>query len=284
MRENISEDIIVNNDFNDQTILEPKVWLNNFLRVRNLTKPTGKRLYTYHVTKDEFEEMVLILRNYILKDDDKSIYLFAVYCLFISEYYRSHYTGADNFHLESTAFITKSGFMWNQKVYNRNLILLGLWEFWKNKDWNYFNNICLHPKGLFYLLCDEGGIPFNLNEQDFNIISENIEKNIRYSNIICNNKTFPSYLPNSIFYFYMYKEERGENLKNIFYVLAHDLRVLVYKHKLYIKINIDVIEYLDEVDLFWRHQFPNLLTDKNSQNLLEHWVILTCKTELIRYK
>ena len=76
-------------------------WISEFLFTRALFKgPTGKPLYAYQVTEDEYTQLVTLLKSACFDTHPpftKPHPTAACFCLFAAEYYRRHYNGEFSF-------------------------------------------------------------------------------------------------------------------------------------------------------------------------------------------
>ena len=243
-----------------------KAWLSEFLFVREcFTGSTGKPLYSYHVTLEEFQALKRLLTlnlNFALYPI-RGKHWSAMYCLFIAERFRRDYGNDEgDWSWEWAEKPLGCNFTQSQRS---EFVTYGLESYWKRpirrteKGRNFIGSLFL-----------EGGLPWPLIKSETHGFGRVIRKSLKNyhsnkaslgttSDLIAN---FESDLP----YTFRNLDTRG--------LLAGVVDQLMYLAGKYptLKQEPHPVVYLDQTESSWKKEFPLPLNEANAESLITDWL------------
>lgn len=243
-----------------------KAWLSEFLFIREcFAGPTGKPLYSYHVTFEEFQSLKnkLIANIRFATDPIKGKHWAELYCLFVAERFRRDY-GAEEGSWSWEWADKPLGCDFKQGL-RSELISYGLESFWKRpirrteKGRNFIGSLFL-----------EGGLPWPLIKSETHGFGRVIRKGLKnyHSNKASLGTTsdmIASYEQDLPYTFH--NLETRQLLAGVIEQLMH----LAGKYPS-LKQEIDPVEFLDKAEPRWKKDFPLPLNEANAKNLITDWL------------
>lgn len=238
-----------------------KAWLSEFLLIRGCFKgPTGKTIYSYQVTEQEYRTLHKLLKANI-RLVDKPLYInfwSACFCLFVSEWYRRDYNGIWSW----AGPETELGINLNSAQHAR-LAEKGL-EYWKRP-------IRYRENGRDWLgsLFSEGGLPWPLVQSDTHCFGRAVKRGIKqYYRTEGNRRTTADLMA-----------EYESDLPLIFQNLETRQRLAgIVDQLMYLVENYhlsdhdDPATYLDSKLPGWTTAFPIPLDTSNARGLINDWL------------
>ena len=252
----------------DKRITNPlKSWLAEFLLIRELYNgPSGKPLYNYQVTAQEYDELRTLLTTY-----SQQAFHFhyehgwaAGFCLYISECYRREYDDRE------------SGWAWAWPPFEKRLgcnftpqqravlVTTGLEGYWKRP-------IRQRERGrdLLGSLFAEGGLPWLLVQSDSHGFGRTVRKGLKeYYRAKISGRTITDLLADSE----QYLPQTFRTLETRL-LLAGIVEQLMYLAEEYaLREQEDPAAYLDYIQPMWRKAFPIPLDETNAKGLINDWL------------
>ncbi len=239
-----------------------KAWLSEFLFTReHFTGPTGKPLFSYHVTSEEFNSLETLLSSTPPSRYQNSYdhHWAAAFCLFVAEWYRREYDKDWSW----TEPERRVGRDFNNSQHDA-LITGGLVGFWKRP---------IRQKGrgrdLLGSLFAEGGLPWQLVQSETHGFGRAIRKGLRnFYRTRTGLRSTADLL-----------EESLESLPIAFrnletrQMLAGIVEQLMYLAEQYpLKGKSDPALYLDQQNPGWKDAFPIPLDESNARQLINEWL------------
>jgi hypothetical protein len=246
-------------------VSKSRACIKEFLFVRGMiTGPDGTPLYQYHVTDDEYSELLSALKK-SLSDIRSPLYFSywsAAFCLFVAEKYRREY---DGFGL---------GWSWSgfeeplsvrlTSLQHREIVNKGL-EFWKRP-------VRLRSNGYDYLgsLFDEGGLPWKLIQSETHGFGRAVRASVaNYYRVKQTGGDVVSVVLNYAQHF-----PQTFRTQEKYLLLASIVEWLMGLVETYPISTIDnPADFLDEHAPNWRKQSPLPVGENNARNLINEWLI-----------
>lgn len=245
-----------------------KPWLAEFLSIRGQLNgpPDGKPLYSYQVSKEEFDSLKTLLKEHsgLSEHPDYMGSWAAGYCLFVAEQFRRYYDAGPGgwswrlFDLELDCEFTPQ-----QKS---NIVEKGLVNFWKRDI-----RTTEHGRDFIGTLFAEGGLPWLLVQSDEHGFGRAVRRGLRhiYSEQSAQ-KTVVELLA----------DHEGElpqafqtlHTRQLLAGIVQQLFELVNDHDLHKRD--DATDYLDQNAPSWRDAFLVPLDDVNAGTLISEWLLL----------
>lgn len=238
-----------------------KAWLSELLLNRELFKgPTGKPLYSYQVSEEEYQSLLALLKQQLRKLDNPvhAAHLGACFCLFVSEQYRRNYnsswswSGAEaelgiTLTPQQHAALTSDG--------------LGYWR----------RPIRFRESGRDWLgsLFAEGGLPWPLVQSESHGFGRAVRRGIKHFYRTEGNRRttadlmadFEEGLPAAF---------RNLETRRLLAGIVDQLMYLVEHYPL--REQQDPASYLDQQVPGWTDAFPVPLDESNARKLLNDWL------------
>lgn len=250
------------NNKRNTDVISARSWLAELLLLRGLynNTPNGKPLYTYHLTEQEYKELIEIVSE-VLQNKykyDLAYYESACFCLFVSEYYRRDYNG--NWSWSGPEEILQV----DLTPASRELLTANGMEYWKREIKN-------NDKGRDFLgsLFAEGGLPWSQFRDRTSSFARVVHSGIR-NHYKTDDKTrstldvleeFENYLPLSF---------RTLHTRQILASVVDLLMLLVSEYSLNEQEN--PAAFLDKCKPNWMSDFPIPIDEDNARNLINEWL------------
>ncbi|SEJ66331.1 hypothetical protein SAMN05216201_113100 [Pseudomonas linyingensis] len=238
-----------------------KAWLSELLLNRELFKgPTGKPLYSYQVSEEEYQSLLTLLKQQLRKLDNPvhATHLGACFCLFVSEQYRRNYnsswswSGAEaglgiTLTPQQHAALTSDGLRyWCRPIRFRE----------NGRDW-------------LGSLFTEGGLPWPLVQSESHGFGRAVRRGIKHFYRTEGNRRttadlmadFEDGLP-AVF--------RNLETRRLLAGIVDQLMYLVEQYPL--REQQDPASYLDQQAPGWMDAFPIPLDESNARTLLNDWL------------
>ncbi len=257
--------VAVNTNF-----IKPGLWLTQFFSKRGLAGVTGRPLYQYQMSADEY----LSLKHCVSKADDQTVFgnlcpdWSAVFVLFCSEWFRREYINQWSWQpiWQSLSFELNPTDV-------KNTVVKGLSDYWQRPVLQYQSEHNNYLGSVF----SEGGLPFKLLI-DKNNHFQNVFKQVlnRYQHAGLLGKTTHELVEECVDKLpQAFKEDTSVELiadmadKLLSMVDAYDLED-----------SEDPAKHLDQVNGHWRSQFPLPLDDQIGSDFLNN--LLTSATKEVK--
>ena len=243
-----------------------KAWLSEFLFVREcFTGASGKPLYSYHLTYDDFQGLkrILIANLQFALHPLKGKHWSALYCLFIAERFRREYGSIEGDW--SWEWAEKPlGCEFNQ-TQRSEFVTYGLESYWKRpirrtgKGRNFIGSLFL-----------EGGLPWPLIQSETHGFGRVIRKGLKGYH---DNKASLGTTSDLVSEFEKDLPYTFRNLDTR-QLLAGVIEQLMYLAGKYpsLKEDADPVTYLDKLEPNWRKEFPLPLNEANAKSLITDWL------------
>lgn len=242
--------------------MNAQTWISEFLFTRMHFKgPTGKPLYAYQVTEEEYSQLVELLKNCRFDTHPvvtKTHYTAACFCLFVSEYYRRFYN--------STWSWSGPQQILGIEIYQEDratLVKRGL-DYWGR----YVRS---HESGYNYLgsLFAEGGLPWTLVGSDQHGFGKAIKRGIKnYYKSEQLRRSLTDLMQD-------FQHELPQNFRNFetIQLLSGIVEQLMsYAQQIPIEAKKDPAAYLDQSNPGWNKHFPIPLDIANGRQLVNEWL------------
>ncbi len=249
-------------------------FLNEILTRNSLTQPNSQPLFQYQLTEHDYCRLQLILGEYAQppsKSDLDKTYC-ALFCLYVSEWFRRDYVGGWTWQP-----------IWNALGYKISqadrgyVVFTGLAEYWSRPVSQYSND----RRSLLGSLFREGGLPFRLLSTEGNRVQEvfkGILKNIDSSGLLGHStydltKTQLTPLPEAF-----HQETTIELVAD----MSEKLVRLVDQHQL--SFQEEPAQYLDSQCKDWRRFFPIPLDENVGTLFLNNLLLSASKNRVKRHQ
>lgn len=245
-----------------EVIVNAQTWISEFLFTRAHFKgPTGKPLYAYQVTEEEYHQLIAILKSCRFDThpiSTKPHFTAACFCLFVAEYYRRFYNSTWSWSGPQQILgveITQDD--------RATLVKRGL-DYW-NRD------LRTNDSGYNYLgsLFAEGGLPWTLVGSDQHGFGRAIKRGIK--------NYFKSELVRRSLTDLMqdYQHELPQNFRNFetIQLLSGIVdQLMSYAQQIPSEAKKDPAAFLDQTNPDWNKHFPIPLDIANGRQLVNEWL------------
>ncbi len=242
-----------------------KSWLAEFLLIRDLYKgPSGRPLYSYQVTAQEYEDLrkVLTAHRHVAFNYPHEESWASCFCLYVAECFRREYDGGESGWAWAT-FEKRLGCSFNPQQHSQ-LVTRGLEGYWKRP-------IRQRERGrdLLGSLFAEGGLPWLLVQSESHGFGRSVRKGLKdFYRARQGDRTTAELIADCE----QYLPQTFRNLETR-QLLAGIVEQLMYLAEQYpLREQTDPSAHLDQVAPGWRGEFPIPLDEANARGLINDWL------------
>lgn len=252
-----------------EVIVNAQTWISEFLFTRAHFKgPTGKPLYAYQVTEEEYGQLVDILKKSSFNTHPlatKPHYVAACFCLFVAEYYRRFYNSVWSWARPQDIL----GVEISQED-RATLVKRGL-EYWDRE-------VRSHESGYNYLgsLFAEGGLPWTLVGSDQHGFGKAIKRGLKnYYKSEQLRRSLTDLMQD-------FQHELPQNFRNFetIQLLSGIVdQLMSYAQQIPNESKKDPAAFLDQTNPDWNKHFPIPLDIANGRQLVNEWLSEAVKSD-----